>query len=181
MLHNDSFAPNILADEVSTGGVVAGAGLTTTLLLFFENSLEKMIPYFFICAIVIVLDLWFGVQAAKIRKEEVRVSRAIRRTLGKTVEYGAWAVLASSLAVATGYEIIQTGLMLVVIGIECISIFQNWLTIKKGKKVTVDIPQVVENVISDKLGADVRGSIHVDGEERPNNHKEGDIEENERM
>ena len=181
MLQNDSFAPNILADEVSTGGVVAGAGLTTTLLLFFENSLEKMIPYFFICAIVIVLDLWFGVQAAKIRKEEVRVSRAIRRTLGKTVEYGAWAVLASSLAVATGYEIIQTGLMLVVIGIECISIFQNWLTIKKGKKVTVDIPQVVENVISDKLGADVRGSIHVDGEERPNNHKEGDIEENERM
>lgn len=166
MLQNDSFAPNILADEVSTGGVVAGAGLTTTLLLFFENSLEKMIPYFFICAIVIVLDLWFGVQAAKIRGEEVRVSRAIRRTLGKTVEYFAWSVLASSLAVATGYQIIQTGLMLLVIGIECISIFQNWLTIKKGKKVVVDIPQVVESVISDKLGADVRGAIHIEGEDR---------------
>lgn len=165
MLQNDSFAPNILADEVSTGGVVAGAGLTTTLLLFFENSLERMIPYFFICGIVIILDLWFGVQAAKIRKEEVRISRAFRRTFGKTVEYFAWSVLASSLSVATGYEIIQTGLMLIVIGIECISIFQNWLTIKKGKKVVVDIPHVVENVISDKLGADVRGSIHVEGEE----------------
>lgn len=168
MFQNDSFAPNILADEVSTGGVVAGAGLTTTLLLFFENSLEKMIPYFFICAIVICLDLWFGVQAAKTRKEPVRISRAIRRTLGKTIEYFAWSVLASSLAVATGYEIIQSGLMLIVIGIECISIFQNWLTVKKGKKVTVDLPQVVENVISDKLGADVRGAIHIEGEERGN-------------
>ena len=143
MFQNDSFAPSILADEVSTGGVVAGAGLTTTLLLFFENSLERMIPYFFICGIVIMLDLWFGVQAAKIRKEEVRISRAFRRTLGKTIEYFAWAVLASSLSVATGYDIIQTGLMLIVIGIECISIFQNWLTIKKGKKVVVDIPHVV--------------------------------------
>lgn len=168
MIQNDSLAPNILADEVSTGGVVAGAGLTTTLLLFFENSLEKMIPYFFICIVVIGLDLWFGLQAAKTRKEDVRISRAIRRTVGKVFEYFAWAVLASSLSVATGYDIIQTGLMLIVIGIECISIFQNWLTIKKGKAVTVDLPSVVENVISDKLGADVRGAIHIEGEERGN-------------
>jgi len=166
MMQNDSFAPNILADEVSTGGVVAGAGLTTTLLLFFENSLEKMIPYFFISLIVIGLDLWFGVQAAKTRGEDIRWSRAIRRTIGKAVEYFAWAVLASSLSVATGYDIIQTGLMLIIIGIECISIFQNWLTVKKGKKVTVDLPKVVENVISDKLGADVRGAIKIEGENR---------------
>lgn len=174
MIQNDSFVPNIMADEVSTGGVVAGAGLTTTLLLFFENSLEKMIPYFFICAIVIALDLWFGVQAAKTRKEEVRWSRGIRRTVGKCFEYFCWSVLASSLAVATGYEMIQTGLMLIVIGIECISIFQNWLTIKKGKKVTVDLPSVVENVISDKLGADVRGAIHIEGEEREKKDDETD-------
>ena len=166
MLQSDSLAPSILADEVSTGSVVAGAGLTTTLLLFFENSLEKMIPYFFICAVVIALDLWFGVQAAKTRKEEVRIGRAIRRTLGKTIEYFAWSVLASSLAVATGYEIIQTVVMLTVIGIEIISIFQNWMTVKKGKKVTVDLPSVVESVISDKLGADVRGAIHIEDEER---------------
>ena len=53
-----------------------------------------------------------------------------------------------------------------VIGIEIISIFQNWMTVKKGKKVTVDLPAVVESVISDKLGADVRGAIKIEGEER---------------
>lgn len=166
MMQNDSFAPNILADEVSTGGVVAGTSLTATLLLFFENSLAKMIPYLFISLIVILLDLWFGVQAAKTRSEEIRWSRAIRRTLGKCFEYICWSVLASSMSVATGYDIIQTGVMIVVIGIECISIFQNWLTVKKGKKVTVDLPKVVENVISDKLGADVRGAIKIEGENR---------------
>lgn len=173
MLQHDSFAPSILADEASTGSVVAGTGFSATLLLFFENSLEKMIPYFFICLVVIALDLWFGVQAARTRKEEVRVSRAIRRTLGKSFEYFCWAVLASSLAVATGYEIIQTGLMLVVIGIECISIFQNWLTIKKGKKVTVDVPAILEAAVSDKIGVDVRGVVKVEGEVK----EEGDAVE----
>lgn len=174
MLQNDSFAaPSILADEASTGSVVVGTGVSATLLLFFHESLTKMIPYLFISAVVIMLDLWFGVRAAKTRNEEVRVSRAIRRTIGKMVEYLAWCILGSTIAVATGYGIIQTGVMLTVISIEIISIFQNWLTIKKGKKVTVDLPSVVESVISEKLGTDVRGAIKIEGEERdPNNTKE---------
>ncbi|MBO4231306.1 MAG: phage holin family protein [Bacteroidales bacterium] len=159
MTQNDTLIPSILADTPSSGAVAAGAGMSATILLFFETSLEKMLPYLFISLIVILLDLWFGIQAAKTRKEEVRWSRAIRRTLGKAFEYFCWAVLASSISVATGYDMIQTALMLVVIGIECVSIFQNWLTVKKGKKVTVDLPKVVESVISDKLGADVRGAI----------------------
>lgn len=165
MMQHDSFiAPNILADEVSTGSVVAGTSLTATLLLFFDNSLSRMVPYLFIAFVVIVLDLWFGVQAAKTRKEEVRWSHAARRTLGKMFEYFGWSVLGSSLAVVTGYDIIQTGLMLIVIGIECISIFQNWMTIKRGRKVTVDLPAVMEAVISDKIGADVRGVIKMEEE-----------------
>lgn len=164
MTQNDTIVPSILADEASTGSVIAGTGMTATLLIFFENSLAKMLPYLFISLIVILLDLHFGIKAARTRNEEVRWSRAIRRTLGKAFEYFCWSVLASSISVATNLEIIQTGIMLVVIGIECISIFQNWLTIKKGKKVTVDIPKVVESVISDKIGADVRGAIKVDGE-----------------
>lgn len=171
MIHNDSIAPSILADTPSTGSVVAGTGLSATLLLFFENSLASMLPYLFISFLVIMIDLWFGIQAAKTRGEEVRWSRAIRRTVGKCFEYFCWSVLASSLSVATGYEIIQTGLMLVVIGIECISVFQNWLTVKKGRKVTVDLPRVVESVISDKLGADVRGVIKIEGEKEV---KDGD-------
>jgi len=54
--------------------------------------------------------------------------------------------------------------MLVVIGIECISIFQNWLTVKKGKTVTVDLPKLAESIVSDKLGADVRGVIKIESD-----------------
>lgn len=177
MTQNDTIIPDILADEMSTSGVVAGTGLTATLLLFFENSLAKMLPFLFISFVIILLDLWFGIQAAKTRGEEIRWSRAARRTIGKSFEYFCWCVLASSVSVATGYDIIQTVLMLTIIGIECISIFQNWLTTKKGKKVTVDLPTVVENVISDKLGADVRGAIKIEGEEREIHHHETDTEE----
>ncbi len=154
----------ILADTPSTGSVVAGTGLSATLLIFFENSLARMLPYLFVSLLVILIDLWFGIQAAKTRGEEVRWSRAIRRTMGKCFEYFCWAVLASSLSVASGYDIIQTGLMLVVIGIECISIFQNWLTVKKGKTVTVDLPKLAESIVSDKLGADVRGVIKIESD-----------------
>ena len=157
---------NILADEVSAGSVVAGTSVTAGILLFFETSLTRMIPYLFIALVVIAIDLRFGIKAARTRGEEVRWSRAIRRTLGKMWEYFCWAVLGSSLSVATGYDIIQTGLMIVVIGIECISIFQNWLTVKKGKKVVVDVPSVVEAIVSDKIGADVRGVIKIEGEDR---------------
>lgn len=163
MTQNDTIS--ILADTPSTGSVVAGTGLSATLLLFFQNSLARMLPYLFISIVVILIDLWFGIRAAKTRGEQVRVSRAIRRTLGKAFEYFCWSVLASSVAVATGYEIIQTGLMLVVIGIECISIFQNWLTAKKGKKVTIDVPALVEAAVSDKLGVDVHGIIKEEGDE----------------
>ena len=156
------YVPTILADEVSTGGVVAGAGLTTTLLLFFENSLAKMLPYLFICLIVIAIDLLFGIRAAKKRGEEVRISRAIRRTIGKSVEYFAWAVLASSLSVATGYDIIQNGLMLIVVGIECISIAQNWYFWKFGKKVRVDALKAAEAVIEAKTGANIKGAVTIE-------------------
>ncbi len=174
MMQNDSIAPQILADTPSVGSVVAGTGLSATLLIFFENSLASMIPYLFISFVVIMIDLWFGVQAAKTRGEEIRWSRAIRRTVGKCFEYFCWSVLASSLSVATGLQIIQTGLMLVVIGIECISVFQNWLTVKKGKKVTVDLPAVVEAAVSDKLGVDVHGIIKIEGEKKDGD-SEGDV------
>lgn len=78
------------------------------------------------------------------------------------VEYFCWSVLASTIAVATNLPIIETGLMLVVIGIEMISIFQNWFTVKRGKTVSVDLPKVIENVISEKTGIDIHGTIKVE-------------------
>lgn len=166
----DSFNAHILADEASTGDVVVGAGISATLLLFFEQSLQRMLPYLVIAAVVILIDLVFGIRAARRKGDRIRISRAIRRTVGKAVEYFCWAVLASSLAVATGYTAIETGLMLVVIGVELISIAQNWYFWKFGHKATVkvDAAKVIEAVVQAKTGANIEGAVSVEKGEEEN-------------
>ena len=56
-----------------------------------------MLPYLVIAAVVILIDLVFGIRAAQRKGDRIRISRAIRRTIGKAVEYFCWAVLASSM------------------------------------------------------------------------------------
>ena len=160
----NDFNAHILADEASTGSVVVGTGLSATLLLFFRQSFERMLPYLVIAAVVILIDLVFGIRAAKRKGDRIRISRAIRRTIGKAVEYFCWVVLASSLAVATGYTVIETGLMLVVIGVELISIAQNWYFWKHGHKagIHVDAAKVIEAVVEAKTGADIKGAVTID-------------------
>lgn len=170
---------HILADEASTGSVVVGTGLSATLLLFFRQSFVRMLPYLVIAAVVILIDLVFGIRAARRKGDRIRISRAIRRTIGKTVEYFCWVVLASSLAVATGYTIIETGLMLVVIGVELISIAQNWYFWKHGHKVgvKVDTAKVIEAVVKAKTGADIDGAVSI-GKEDADRKKEADDGDN---
>ena len=165
------YAPAILADETTTAGTIVGTGVSTTFLLFFEQSFQRMIPYIFICSIVILIDLIFGIKAAKKRGEDIRVSRAIRRTMGKATEYFCWSVLASTLAVATDIRIIETGLMLLVIGIELISVAQNWYFWKFGKKVKVDALKAAEAVIEAKTGASVKGAITIENEKNGTDRK----------
>ena len=167
----NDFNAHILADEASTGGVVVGTGISAALLLFFQQSFERMLPYLIIAAVVILIDLVFGIRAAKRKGDRIRISRAIRRTIGKAVEYFCWVVLASSLAVATGYTIIETGLMLVVIGVELISIAQNWYLWKFGHKagVKVDAAKVIESVVEAKTGANIEGAITIKKAEESEN------------
>lgn len=168
---------HILADEASTGSVVVGTGVSAALILFFEQSLERMLPYLFVAAAVILIDLVFGIRAAKKRGDRIRISRAVRRTVGKSVEYFCWAVLASSLAVATGYTVIETVLMLLVIGVEMVSIIQNWWWVKFGRRpprVTVDAARVIEAVVEAKTGARIGGAVTVDKESKENNEGKGD-------
>lgn len=158
-MKSDLLLTPILADEVSTGGVIVGSGVASTLLLFFGETATVMLPFFCVALLVIIVDLIFGIRAAKTRGEAIRISRALRRTLGKTVEYLCWCVLAASLAVATGIKMLASAMVLVVIGIELISIAQNWYFAKYGKKVQVDVLKVGAAVVESKTGVDVRGAV----------------------
>ena len=46
----DGFNAHILADEASTGSVVVGTGISAALLLFFQQSFERVLPYLVIVA-----------------------------------------------------------------------------------------------------------------------------------
>lgn len=175
----DGFNAHILSDEASAGSVVVGTGISATLLLFFQQSFERMLPYLVIVAVVILIDLVFGIRAARRKGDRIRISRAIRRTVGKAVEYFCWAVLASSLAVATGYAVIETGLMLVIIGVELISVAQNWYFWKFGYKarVKVDAAKVIEAVVQAKTGANIEGAVSIEkgeGENKKEAKDDGD-------
>ena len=71
------------------------------------------------------------------RGKEVRLSRMIRRTVGKGFEYLCWITVSSSLSVAFDFHALQYIIFGVVAGNEVLSILTNW-SVLHGKKVTID-------------------------------------------
>ena len=51
-------------------------------------------PWLMLGLVLVMVDLRFGLLAAKARSEEIRPSRALRRTLNKMVDYLCWVTLA---------------------------------------------------------------------------------------
>lgn len=52
--------------------------------------------------ILIISDFWFGINAAKVKKIEIRKSRAGRRTLNKIIDYTCYLLLGAVLGKAIG-------------------------------------------------------------------------------
>ena len=68
-------------DKSVAGGL---AGIATA---FVQESIEHMIPWLIVSAAVIICDLACGLRKSIIMGEQVRFSRAVRRTMGKMVTY----------------------------------------------------------------------------------------------
>lgn len=92
--------------------------------------------------ILTLADLKFGISASKYRKEPIKRSRAIRRTLDKICSYVLWIVLAYTFGQAFGQpfgiELLPIIILLVIYGVELESIYVNYFA-AKGKKVKVNI------------------------------------------
>ena len=77
-------------------------GMMAVVLSEFVDFLYPL-RFFLLAAVVLVLvDLRFGIEAAKFRKEKIRKSRAGRRTINKMVDYLCWILLAGALDKAFG-------------------------------------------------------------------------------
>lgn len=98
---------------------------------FIQESLRHMIPWLIASAAVILCDFAFGVRRSLIMKEEVRFSKAVRRTMGKTVTYFAFVCMVCMVEVAAGSQFaIDRWACLAVCFIEFCSVISNILAPK---------------------------------------------------
>ncbi|NDV96398.1 hypothetical protein D0T84_15960 [Dysgonomonas sp. 521] len=99
--------------------------------------------WFMILAFALTMaDLKFGIAASKYRREEVKKSRAVRRTLDKICSYVLWIVVAYTFGQAFGLpfgiELLPMLILLVIYGVELESIYVNYFA-SKGRNVKVSI------------------------------------------
>ena len=140
----------VFSDNINAGELIVQGSVATTAVVFLQESVLNMIPYLFIALFLIIVDLYFGVKAAKKRGEKVRASRAFRRTMGKTMEYVCWVILSSSLSVAFHTVVIEWVVLGIVMGNELLSVLTNFFELHGYKIKGLNIFKIV----GDKAGID---------------------------
>lgn len=102
-------------------------GTTVTLMAFFSDAMIKILPWLALAVPFLLLDLLYGVKAARFRGDKIRFSTGLRRSIDKAVSYIMWvaaAVMLSSLFEAPWLDKVVLGL---VYGNEFFSIIGNYL------------------------------------------------------
>lgn len=83
---------------------------------------------------LLLLDLRFGIKAARVRGETIRFSRAWRRTINKSVDYLGWVTVAEMLSrtfgVNLGKPVVSMGILMIIYLIELSSCLDNYFEYK---------------------------------------------------
>lgn len=155
----------------NAASIIVEGGVTATALAFFSDSLMKMIPWL-ICAVpLIALDLIWGVKAAKYRGDKIKLSKGIRRTFGKVMEYICWVVLASTLSLAMKFVWVEWVVLGIVILNELSSIIGNYLETRGLEISWAYVWNKVLKIGGQKVGVDV--DIDVNEAIKPRDPKTG--------
>lgn len=135
------------------------SAMAASFLAPFVEIIGAMRWFFMLAPILIICDLWFGIQAAKKRGEKIKKSRAIRRTINKVVDYLCWIFLAATMGQAIGnpleIPILPIIIMCIVIGVEFESCVVNYFE-SKGKKVRFNVWKLFGKKIEDSIDIDVK-------------------------
>lgn len=145
-------------------------GFTATVLTPMIDGWAKLIPYIIFAIVLILADLRYGLKAARKRGEEIRHSRAWRRSLNKLVDYICWLSISWFFGLTFGKDfgvpIISYAVLAIIYFIELQSILDNYLEYKGldkkisiwklfkslFKKAEVEIEEVVEEKEDKKDG-----------------------------
>ena len=117
-------------------------GVTATVLSPMIEGWARLIPYIIFAVVLILADLRYGLKAARKRGEEIRHSRAWRRSLNKLVDYICWLSISWFFGLTFGRDfgvpIISYVVLAVIYIIEMQSILDNYLEYKgMSKKVSL--------------------------------------------
>ena len=110
--------------------LVVQGGVSATLVTLLKTAVLRMIPYAVPGLFLVLLDLVYGIRAAKVRGEKVWMSTAIRRTTTKVVTYICWLILATTIAIAFNKDWLEWGMLGLVYANEFLSIIGNYLETK---------------------------------------------------
>lgn len=141
---------NILAAE--EGALVMEGSIATTVVVFLQNAVLRMIPYSVPAVFLILLDLYYGCRAAKFRGEKVRLSTAVRRTMTKLFSYVCWIILASTLSLSFQHDWLEWSVLGLVYANELASIIGNYLETKGIEFSFVGFYRWILKVIAGKAG-----------------------------
>lgn len=119
--------PLTLTEE---SALVVEGSVSAALVTLLQTAVLRMIPYAIPAVFLLILDLLYGVRAAKSRGEKVRASTAIRRSTTKLFSYLCWIILATTLAISFGKTWLEWGTLAVVYANEGLSIVGNYLESK---------------------------------------------------
>ena len=115
----------VLRESISQG--ISG-GFASIATAFIMESLSHMIPWLIATAAVITCDLVFGLRKSMMLDEDIRISKAIRRTMGKMVTYYSFVCMVCMVSVAAGEDYgIDKWTCLLICAIEFCSIVSNIL------------------------------------------------------
>ena len=120
----------IQATENGAFNTVVEGGATIGVVAFFSEAMKQTLPWLVLAVPIIILDLLYGIRAAKYRGEKVRWTTAIRRTVDKAVGYVMWCAAAVMIVQLFEVEWLDKAILGLVYGNEFISVIANYLETK---------------------------------------------------
>jgi len=135
--------------------LIVEGGASAAFIAILQTAVLRMIPYAVPGLILVILDLAYGVKAAKARGEQVRASTAIRRSLTKVFLYICWLVLATTIAIAFGKAWLEWGTLALVYGNEALSIIGNYFETKGLQFSFAGAYRWLLRVFAGKVGAEM--------------------------
>ena len=110
------------------------------------NFYTHLAPWLLLGAVLVLVDLRFGILAARRRGETIRTSRAVRRTVNKMMDYLCWVTVAElasrTFGVTIGVPVVSMGTLFVIYAIEFNSCMNNYFEYK-GVKGRFDIWRLI--------------------------------------